>query len=92
LTNIVENDAVGDTVQAGRDEMGSLVEGLKLRRMRVRNEISFNRNTEGEPERAEDLEALREELHRLSKQIEEAGTLLGCAASVTARSDPHGFR
>jgi hypothetical protein len=52
--------------------MGSLVEGLKLRRMRVRNEISFNRNTEGEPERAEDLEALREELHRLSKQIEEA--------------------
>jgi hypothetical protein len=72
LTNIVENDAVGDTVQAGRDEMGSLVEGLKLRRMRVRNEISFNRNTEGEPERAADLEALREELHRLSKQIEEA--------------------
>ena len=52
--------------------MGFSVEGLKLRRMRVRNELSFNRNTEGEPERAEDLEALREELHRLSKQIEEA--------------------
>jgi hypothetical protein len=31
------------TVQAGRDEMGSSVEGLKLRRMRVRNEISLNR-------------------------------------------------
>ena len=52
--------------------MRSSVEGLKLRRMRVRNELSFNRNTEGEPERAEDLEALREELHRLNKQIEEA--------------------
>ena len=52
--------------------MGFSVEGLKLRRMRVRNELSFNRNTEGEPERAEDLEALREELHRLNKQIEEA--------------------
>jgi hypothetical protein len=54
------------------DEMGSSVEGLKLRRMRVRNELSCYRNREGEPERAEDLEALREELHRLSKQIEDA--------------------
>jgi len=52
--------------------MGSLVEGLKLRRMRVRNEISFSRSTEGGTERSEDLEALREELRRLSKQIEEA--------------------
>ena len=52
--------------------MGSSVEGLKLRRMRVRNEISCYRSTEGGTERAEDLEALREELHRLSKQIEEA--------------------
>jgi hypothetical protein len=53
--------------------MGSSVEGLKLRRMRVRNEISFNRGAGGgEPERAEDLEALREELRGLSKQIEEA--------------------
>jgi hypothetical protein len=60
------------TVQAGRDEMGSSVEGLKLRRMRVRNEISLNRSTEGGTDKAEDLEALREELHRLSKQIEEA--------------------
>ena len=51
--------------------MGSSVEGLKLRRMRVRNEISLNRGTEGGTERNEDLEALREELHRLSKRIEE---------------------
>jgi hypothetical protein len=39
------------------------VESLKLRRMRVRNEISLS--TEGGADRAEDLEAL-------SKQIEEA--------------------
>ena len=52
--------------------MGSSVEELKLRRMRIRNEISLNRSTEGGTERAEDLEALREELHRLSKQIEES--------------------
>ena len=51
--------------------MGSSVEGLKLRRMRVRNEISLNRSAEGRTERAEDLEALREELYRLSKKIEE---------------------
>jgi hypothetical protein len=51
--------------------MGFSVEGLKLRRMRVRNEISCYRSTERGTERAEDLEALREELHRLSKQIEE---------------------
>jgi hypothetical protein len=60
------------TARGGRDEMGSSVEGLKLRRMRVRNEISLNYRMEGGTERAEDLEALREELHRLSKQIEEA--------------------
>ena len=54
------------------DEMGSSVEGLKLRRMRIRNEISFNRSTEERTEWAEDLEALREELRRVSKQIEEA--------------------
>ena len=52
--------------------MGSSVEGLKLRRMRIRNEISFNRSTEERTEWAEDLEALREELRRVSKQIEEA--------------------
>ena len=51
--------------------MGSSVEGLKLRRMRVRNELSCYRSTEGGTERAEDLEALQEELRRLSKQIEE---------------------
>lgn len=54
------------------DEMGSSVEGLKLRRMRIRNEISFNRSTEERTEWAEDLEALREELRRVSRQIEEA--------------------
>ncbi len=48
------------------------VEGLKLRRMRVRNDISFNRSVGGGPDRAEDLEALLEELRGLSKQIEEA--------------------
>src|SRR4029077_16716548 len=46
------------------------VESLKLRRMRVRNDISLS--TEGGADRAEDLEALLEELRRLSKQIEEA--------------------
>ena len=50
--------------------MESSVEGLKLRRMRVRNEISLG--TEGGVERAEDLEALREELNSLNKQIEHA--------------------
>jgi hypothetical protein len=63
---------VGKCFAWERDEMGSSVEGLKLRRMRVRNEISFSRSTEGGTERSEDLEALREELRRLSKQIEEA--------------------
>jgi hypothetical protein len=75
LANIVENVRVGEQFRQG-DEMGSSVEGLKLRRMRVRNELSCYRNREGEPERAEDLEALREELHRLSKQIEEGEQLL----------------
>jgi hypothetical protein len=42
--------------------MGSSVEGLKLRGMRVRNEISFNRSAGREPEKAEDLEVLHEEL------------------------------
>jgi hypothetical protein len=69
--NVVENYAVGERFKQG-DEMRSSVEGLKLRRIRVRNEISCYRSTEAETERAEDLEALREELHRLSKQIEEA--------------------
>jgi hypothetical protein len=59
-------------LRVGRYEMGSSVEGLKLRRMRVRNEISFSRSTEAGTERSEDLEGLREELRTLSKQIEEA--------------------
>jgi hypothetical protein len=75
LANIVETVRVGEQFRQG-DEMGSSVEGLKLRRMRVRNELSCYRNREGEPEGAEDLEALREELHRLSKQIEEGEQLL----------------
>jgi hypothetical protein len=75
LANIVETVRVGEQFRQG-DEMGSSVEGLKLRRMRVRNELSCYRNREGEQERAEDLEALREELHRLSKQIEEGEQLL----------------
>jgi hypothetical protein len=66
------NRAVGECFAWGGIEMGSAVEGLKLRRMRVRNEISFSRSTEGGAERSEDLEALREELRKLSKQIEEA--------------------
>jgi hypothetical protein len=64
--------AVGERFPGGRDDMGSSVEGLKLRRMRVRHEISCYRSTAGGTERVEDLEALREELRRLSKQIEEA--------------------
>jgi hypothetical protein len=51
-------------------DMRLSVEALKLRRMRVRNEISLS--TEEGAHRAEDLEALSEELGRLSKQIEEA--------------------
>ena len=45
------------------------MEALRLRMMRVQNEISLTKKREAD--RAEDLEALREELLRLSKQIEE---------------------
>jgi hypothetical protein len=45
------------------------VEVLRLHRMRVQNEISIA--TKKRTDRAEDLEALREELLRLSEQIEE---------------------
>jgi hypothetical protein len=45
----------------------SSIEALKLRRMRVRNEIYLST-----ADRAEDLEALREELSSLSEQIERA--------------------
>ena len=72
LNLLSQHDRVSNNGSGRRDEMGSSVEGLKLRRMRIRNEISFNRSTEGRTEWAEDLEALREELRRVSKQIEEA--------------------
>jgi hypothetical protein len=45
------------------------LEALKLRRMRVLNEIALSN---GGGDRAEDLEALREELATLSEQIERA--------------------
>ena len=45
---------------------------VKLRRIRVRIDISFNQCAEEGPERAEELEALREELRGLNRQIEEA--------------------
>jgi hypothetical protein len=44
-------------------------EALRLRRMRIQNEISLTKKRE--VDRAEDLEALREDLLILSKQIEE---------------------
>jgi hypothetical protein len=65
------------------NKMGSLVEGLKLRRMRVRNDISFNRRAWGGPDRAEDLQALLEELRGLSKQIEEAEHFAGHRDKLT---------
>jgi hypothetical protein len=45
------------------------LEALKLRRMRVLNEIA---SSNGGGDRTEDLEALREELLRLNEQIERA--------------------
>jgi hypothetical protein len=50
------------------------VERLKLRGMRIRNDVSFDRNAARRPERVEDLEALDEDLRELNKQIEEAET------------------
>jgi hypothetical protein len=47
------------------------VEALRLRRMRLQNEISLAKKREAEADRAEDLEALREEMLRLSEQIKE---------------------
>jgi len=49
--------------------MESSEEALRLRRMRIQNEISLTKKRE--PDRAEDLEALREDLLILSKRIEE---------------------
>jgi hypothetical protein len=70
LTRAIETNGVfrGTTIARGRD-MQSSIEALKLRRMRVRNEISLS--TEEGAGRAEDLEALHEELSSLSKQIED---------------------
>ena len=45
------------------------MEALRLRRMRLQNEISLAKKAEAD--RAEDLEALREEMLRLSEQIKE---------------------
>jgi hypothetical protein len=59
-----------DIMDTRYQSMGPSVEALKLRRMRVRNEISLS--TEGEADRAEDLEALLEELRILNREIEEA--------------------
>lgn len=52
-----------------RSDMEPSVEALRLRRMRVQHEISLTKKREAD--RAEDLEALREELLRLSEQIKE---------------------
>ena len=52
-----------------RSDTEPSVEALRLRRMRVQNEISLTKKREAD--RAEDLEALREELLRLSEQIKE---------------------
>jgi hypothetical protein len=59
-------------VRSRREQMRSSVEGLKLRRIRLRNEISFSRWAEEGPASAEELGALHEELRGLNKQIEEA--------------------
>ena len=71
LTRAIETNWVfrGTTIVRGRD-MEPSIEALKLRRMRVRNEISLS--TEEGAGRAGDLEALHEELSSLSKQIEDA--------------------
>jgi hypothetical protein len=50
--------------------MSPVVESLKLRRIRVLNEISLSK--QGETGRAEDLDALLEELRILNREIEEA--------------------
>jgi hypothetical protein len=57
--------------------------------MRVRNEISLG--TEGGVERAEDLEALREELNSLNKQIEHAERLALSASNSAARETMQGY-
>ena len=48
------------------------IEALKLKRMRVRNEISFLRSQYacGGSEQKDELDALKEELAKLDKEIE----------------------
>jgi hypothetical protein len=58
------------------------VEALRLRRMRVQNEISLTKKREADG--TEDLEALREELLKLSKQIEEIERCAGLVGDLTA--------
>ena len=52
------------------------IETLKLKRMRVRNEISFLRNYECCPDHDEQEHALKDELHGLDDEIERAEILL----------------
>jgi uncharacterized protein involved in exopolysaccharide biosynthesis len=66
---LVKPQIFSGTTIALLPDMESSVEALRLRRMRVQNEISLSKKRQAE--RAEDLEALQEELLRLSKQIEE---------------------
>lgn len=49
--------------------MDAECEALKLRRIRIRNEIAFLRNYEG-ADREQQERALRDELHALNAQIE----------------------
>jgi len=62
----------------------SSIEGLKLRRVWVRNDISFNRNVGGGTERTEDLGTLREELRELTKEIEEAEHQMNIGAQTAS--------
>lgn len=49
--------------------MDTMLEALKLRRIRVRNELSFLRSYMG-ADREEQERALRDELHALNAEIE----------------------
>jgi hypothetical protein len=48
------------------------LERLKLRRIRLRNEIAFRGKPDTRTQQAEDIEALHEELQQLSQQIQDA--------------------
>jgi hypothetical protein len=66
--------------------MGSSVEGLKLRRMRIQNEISFNRSREERTEWVEDLEALREELLSVAESAHVSRTPIRSCDATTLRA------